>query len=206
MAEQFQLREVFNPALVKELAGNIGRVWVEFEEGAFVEAIVPRLPELNFGARSSLIADSLRRYLPDAYETAVSILIATLPPELTTDFFTGYDGFEIMPQCLFVSRYGLDNYDVSINALYEMTKRFTAEGDIRPSSLMIDTVIHYMKANGQQKAKVFKAAKRSIGPGETIVIERARSFKVINTRPYYAGKHALEIQINGKRHAWLISR
>jgi len=364
MAEQFQLRDVFNLALVKDLAGNIGRVWVEFEEGAFVEAIVPRLPELNFGDRSSLIADSLRRFLPQSYERAVSILIAALPPELTGDMFTGYDGFEIMPQCLFVSRYGLDDYDVSINALYEMTKRFSAEGDIRPfiqkypvktmaflhritqdkspfarrlasegtrprlplaprlpafqkdpvpvielleklkedpnlmvrrsvannlndiskdnpdivvqtlekwqkldtpemdwiishalrtvlkqghpgalrlmgydpkarivvsdlelssdeirvgeelrfsfkvrseeerpCALMIDTVIHYMKANGRQKAKVFKAAKKRIAPGETISIERARSFKVINTRPYYAGLHALEIQINGQRHA-----
>jgi 3-methyladenine DNA glycosylase AlkC len=342
MAEQFQLREVFNPALVQELASNIKRVWVEFEEGDFVEAINPRLPELNFGDRSSLIADSLRRFLPQSYETTVSILIAALRPEPTGENFSGYDGFEIMPQCLFVSRYGLDNFDVSINALYEMTKRFTAEGDIRPfiqnypdktmaflhritqdespfarrlasegtrprlplaprlpafqkdprpvielleklkedpnlmvrrsvanntpemdwiiahalrtilkqghpgalrlmgydpqarvvvsdlelssdeirvgqelrfsfmvrsqeerpCSLMIDYVIHFMKANGQQKPKVFKAAKKSIAPGETIHIEKVRSFKQINTRPYYAGPHALEIQINGQRHAW----
>jgi 3-methyladenine DNA glycosylase AlkC len=365
MAEQFRLREVFNPALVQELAGNIAQVWVEFEEEAFVEAVVLQLPELNFGDRSSLIADSLRRFLPQSYETAVGILIDALPPQLTGDMFTGYDGFEIMPQCLFVSRYGLDNFDVSINALYEMTKRFTAEGDIRPfihkfpvktmaflhqitqdespfarrlasegtrprlpltprlpafqkdprpvlelleklkedpilmvrrsvannlndiskdnpgivvetlqrwqkldtpemdwiiahalrtilkqghpgalrllgydpqarvlvsdlqlnspeikvgetlrfsfevtsqeerpCALMIDTVIHYMKANGKQKAKVFKAAKKRIAPGETISIEKGRSFKAINTRPYYAGQHALEIQINGQRHAW----
>ena len=102
MTEQFQLREVFNPALVQKLAGNIRRVWSEFEEEAFVEAVVSRLPELNFGARSSLIADSLRRFLPQTYETAVSILIDALPPQLTGEMFTGYDGFEIMPQCLFV--------------------------------------------------------------------------------------------------------
>jgi len=365
MAEQFQLREVFNPTLVEKLAGNIQQVWIDFEAGNFVQTVVSRLPELNFGDRSSLIADSLRRFLPDDYETAVSILIDALPPQLTGDMFSGYDGFEIMPQCLFVSRYGLDNFPVSINALYEMTKRFTAEGDIRPfiqnypqktmaflhqitqdespfarrlasegtrprlplaprlpafqkdprpvlelleklkedpnlmvrrsvannlndiskdnpdivvetlerwqrldtpemdwiiahalrtilkqghpgalrllgydpaarvvvselelssdairvgeelrfsfkvtsqeerpCALMIDIVIHYMKANGQLKPKVFKAAKRHIVPGETISIERGRSFKAINTRPYYPGQHALEIQINGKRHAW----
>jgi len=365
MAEQFQLRELFNPALVNELGDNISGAWPDFEREGFVQDINSRLPPLSFGDRSSLIADTLRRYLPQDYETAVSILIDALRPEPTGETFSGYDGFEIMPQCLFVSRYGLDDFDISINALYEMTKRFTAEGDIRPfiqkypaktmafldkltgdkspfarrlpsegtrprlplaprlpafqkdpspvielleklkqdpnlmvrrsvannlndiskdnpdivvatlerwqqidtpemawvishslrtllkqghpgalrlmgydpgvrmevsdlqlssdeirvgealrfsfkvrseeerpCSLMIDYVIHYMKANGKQKAKVFKAAKKSIGPGETIVIERARSFKVINTRPYYVGKHALEVQINGKRHAW----
>ncbi len=365
MAEQFQLREVFNPLLVNELAGNIRRVWVEFEAEDFVQAVVPRLPELSFGDRSSLIADSLRRFLPQAYETAVGILIAALPPEPAGDSLSGFDGFIIMPQCLFVSRYGLDHFEVSINALYEMTKRFTAEGDIRPfiqkypvktiaflheitqdespfarrlasegtrprlplaprlpafqqdpmpvialleklkedpnlmvrrsvannlndiskdnadivvetlerwqkldtpemdwiishalrtilkqghpgalrlqgydpqarvvvsdlqlssheikvgetlrfsfkvtsleerpCALMIDTVIHYMKANGRQKAKVFKAAKKRVAPGESITIAKTRSFKLINTRPYYAGQHALEIQINGRRHAW----
>jgi hypothetical protein len=70
-----------------------------------------------------------------------------------------------------------------------------------PAALMIDTVIHYLKANGQQKPKVFKAAKRRIAPGETITITRSRSFKPINTRPYYPGTHALEIQINGNQHA-----
>jgi hypothetical protein len=66
---------------------------------------------------------------------------------------------------------------------------------------MIDTVIHYMKANGQLKPKVFKAVKKRIAPGETIHIAKSRSFKPINTRPYYPGAHALEIQINGVRHA-----
>ena len=36
-----------------------------------------------------------------------------------------------MPQCRFVSKYGLDYFELSMNALYEMTKRFSAEGDIR---------------------------------------------------------------------------
>jgi hypothetical protein len=72
----------------------------------------------------------------------------------------------------------------------------------RPRSLMIDYVVHFMKANGQMKPKVFKAAKKRISPGETITITKTRSFKPINTRPYYPGPHALEIQINGNSYAW----
>ena len=36
-----------------------------------------------------------------------------------------------MPQNDFVAKYGLDYFDISMRALYEMTKRFTAEGAIR---------------------------------------------------------------------------
>lgn len=66
---------------------------------------------------------------------------------------------------------------------------------------MIDYAIYYMKANGRQKAKVFKAVKKTIAPGETIVVEKTRSFKKINARPFYLGKHSLEILINGKQVA-----
>jgi hypothetical protein len=40
MAEQFQFRDVFNPALVQELAANIKRVWPEFKAGGFLQAII----------------------------------------------------------------------------------------------------------------------------------------------------------------------
>ena len=36
-----------------------------------------------------------------------------------------------IPQNDFVAKYGLDHYDLSMRALYQMTKRFTAEGAIR---------------------------------------------------------------------------
>jgi hypothetical protein len=109
----------------------------------------------------------------------------------------GYD-----PQArVVVSDLELSSDEIKMGEALRFSFNVTSQEE-QPCSLMIDYVIHFMKANGQQKPKVFKAAKKSIAPGETIVIERARSFKVINTRPYYAGPHALEIQINGQRHAW----
>jgi len=109
----------------------------------------------------------------------------------------GYD-----PQArVLVSDLQLSSHEIKVGEALRFSFKVTSQEE-RPCSLVIDTVIHYMKANGQQKAKVFKAAKKRIGPGETISITKTRSFKLINTRPYYAGQHALEIQINGRRHAW----
>ncbi len=129
---EFQLRDVFNAEMVNRLTQNLAQAWPPFDQPRFVNATVPQFPALSFGARNSLIADALHAFLPDDYNTAVTILISALGPEPQADSLSGFDGMIIMPQCLFVSRYGLDQPDISLNALYEMTKRFTAEGDIRP--------------------------------------------------------------------------
>lgn len=66
-----------------------------------------------------------------------------------------------------------------------------------PQPLMIDYIVHLMRANGQQTPKVFKLAKRTLAPGETLSLSRKFSFRPISTRRYYPGAHAIEIQING---------
>jgi 3-methyladenine DNA glycosylase AlkC len=66
-----------------------------------------------------------------------------------------------------------------------------------PQNLMIDYIVHLMRANGQQTPKVFKLTKREIAPGETIHITKTQSFRPVTTRKYYPGEHGIEIQING---------
>jgi 3-methyladenine DNA glycosylase AlkC len=286
--------------------------------------------------------------------------LKALPPEIRNCELTGYDGFIVLPQNEFVAKYGLDHYDLSMRALYEMTKRFTAEGAIRPfilkypqqtlailsewaedenchvrrlvsegtrprlpwtmqlkpfiedprpvlelleklktdpvlmvrrsvannlndiakdnpdlvvkilrgwsriedegtqwlirhaartlvkqgnkdvlgvlgysqnvdisvsrikldkpivrmgealnfsfeveskadqaQTLVIDYVIHHVKANGKLTPKVFKLTQKSLEPGQVINISKNHPFRFITTRRYYAGKHTLEIQVNG---------
>jgi 3-methyladenine DNA glycosylase AlkC len=66
-----------------------------------------------------------------------------------------------------------------------------------PQDLVIDYVVHLVRARGKTSPKVFKLTKRTIAPGETIRITRKHSFAPITTRRYYPGEHAVEIQING---------
>jgi 3-methyladenine DNA glycosylase AlkC len=132
MQEGFQLRDVFNPAGVNKLAAAIHQTWPEFDAAGFSADINAQLAPLNFGARNNLIRDKLWDYLPKHFPTAGQILIDSLGPELMVEELTGFDGFMVMPQCDFVAKYGLEYYDLSMKALYEMTKRFTAEGAIRP--------------------------------------------------------------------------
>ena len=58
-------------------------------------------------------------------------MLAAQEPEIPECELTGFDRFVVMSQCDFVAKYGLDHFDLSMGALYELTKRFTAEGAIR---------------------------------------------------------------------------
>lgn len=69
-----------------------------------------------------------------------------------------------------------------------------------PARLAIDYVVHHRKANGGQTGKTFKITTRDLAPGESVDIAREHSFRVITTRRYHAGEHAIELQVNGVRH------
>lgn len=364
MQQEFRLRDVFNSAAVEQLAHSIERAWPAFDGKGFATTISSQLPALSFGGRNALIRDTLRAYLPQEFPEAVRILLDALGPEIEHCEVTGFDGFIVMPQNDFVAAYGLSHLDLSLRALYELTKRFTAEGAIRtflqaypeqtlarltewatdpnchirrlvsegtrprlplaprlsafvtdprpvlnllerlkadpvlmvrrsvannlndiakdhpdlvvetlarwkraadpgtpwiighaartllkqghagalallgyaatsisvasfqlkqtkvhmgedlvfaidiqstagePQSLMIDYVVHHMKANGKLAPKVFKLAKKRLRPHETLSLSKRHAFRPLSTRVYYGGRHALELQINGQRWGW----
>ena len=360
MEQNFQVRDVFNETVVNQLAANLAGAWREFDAKGFSRAINSQLKPLSFSERAALIRDSLWEFLPRDYPRALEIILKTLPPEILENEIAGYDRFIVMPQNDFVAKYGLDHYDLSMQALHQMTKRFTAEGAIRAfifkypertlailsewaedenphvrrlvsegtrprlpwamqlkpfiedprpvlqlleklktdpelmvrrsvannlndiakdnpglvvktlqrwkkigdegtqwlirhaartlvkqgnreilavlgydseieivvstirlnklvvktgddlnfsfeikstsrqsQNLVIDYVIHHVKANGKLKPKVFKLSQKKLQVGETVLITKRHSFRPINTREYYPGTHILEIQING---------
>lgn len=83
----------------------------------------------------------------------------------------------------------------------ELPFSFTVtNGGAADAALAIDYVVHYRKANGTLAPKVFKLATRTLAPGESESFARVRSFKPITTRRHHAGPHAIEIQVNGRRH------
>ncbi|MFI5952209.1 DNA alkylation repair protein [Cryptosporangium sp. NPDC051539] len=63
--------------------------------------------------------------------------------------------------------------------------------------LAIDYLVYHRKANGSQTAKTFKLTTATLQPGEAAEIRRAHSFRVITTRRYYPGPHAIALQVNG---------
>ncbi|MET0930221.1 MAG: DNA alkylation repair protein [Aeromicrobium sp.] len=69
--------------------------------------------------------------------------------------------------------------------------------DTEPARLSIDYAVHHRKANGTSTAKTFKLAVRDLGPGESVSLAREHSFRLITTRTYHPGAHAIELLVNG---------
>lgn len=61
----------------------------------------------------------------------------------------------------------------------------------------VDYVVHHVKANGTISPKVFKGWVLEVGPGETVEKRRRHAMKPITTRRYHAGRHRVELQVNG---------
>lgn len=68
-------------------------------------------------------------------------------------------------------------------------------------ALVIDYVVHLVRANGARTPKVFKLSKKTIQPGETVHMRKQHSFAPVTTRTYYPGTHAIQPQVNGQAGA-----
>jgi 3-methyladenine DNA glycosylase AlkC len=63
--------------------------------------------------------------------------------------------------------------------------------------LLVDYAVHFVKANGTQRAKVFKLRRLRL-PARAVVRMQARlSFVDMTTRKHYPGLHAVELRVNG---------
>lgn len=132
MTEKFSMKDAaFNNESVTKLAFDIKNIYPQFQSQLFLDSIFKTLFTLELKERSGLIRDALIRFLPFDYEKNLEILLACLPEENNNLELTGFDGFMMMPLCSYVSKEGLEYFELSTHALYELTKRFTSEFDIR---------------------------------------------------------------------------
>jgi len=65
--------------------------------------------------------------------------------------------------------------------------------------LLVDYAIHYVKANGERRAKVFKGRRFQLAAGERTTLRFTRSFADMTTRRHHSGTHAAELLVNGAR-------
>lgn len=72
----------------------------------------------------------------------------------------------------------------------------------KPQKLIIDYLIHHKKANGQLTPKVFKWKSITLASNQLQTFDKAHSFKVITTRKYHVGEHAISIRINGDDYGY----
>ena len=63
--------------------------------------------------------------------------------------------------------------------------------------LEIDYRMHYIRQSAAVSTKVFKLRACSLAPGERLVISRKQHIRDFSTRKHYAGRHQVDLMING---------
>lgn len=136
----------FSKALVICIADHLEKHLKAFKRSEFEKVIIPKLKKLELKERSQLIADTLHSVLPSDHNLRYPILLAMLHPHDGSESESesdegqsdsslsneeGLRGWAMMPLCSVVGQYGVEHFEESLNLLKEMTKRFTAEFDIR---------------------------------------------------------------------------
>jgi len=80
----------------------------------------------------------------------------------------------------------------SVTVVFELTN--TGE---RPQRVLVDFQIHFVKASGQARPKVFKLKTVELAPHETVTLGKTVSLADLTTRKHYPGHHAVDAVING---------
>jgi 3-methyladenine DNA glycosylase AlkC len=64
--------------------------------------------------------------------------------------------------------------------------------------LVIDYVVHHVKANGSTRPKVFKGWNLLIQPNSECSLTKMHRLRSVSTRTLYTGRHRIDLQINGQ--------
>ncbi len=115
---------MYTPQLISKLAAVVSKHYKPFQQKQFQQTVLGNSwPELELKQRMRHITESLNTYLPVPYAEQIHIL------KPVAEEFTGFLAL-IFPD--FVQVYGLDHYDVSVDALEHFTQFSSSEFGVRP--------------------------------------------------------------------------
>lgn len=124
MEKESAFKNFINKDVVLNISKEIQKVYPQFETKKF-NKVADELQPLEFRARAMIISDYLKKTLPPNYPQALKILVKVLKNKQL-------NGFTLWAFSEFISQHGLDHFDESMMAMYELTRHFTSEFAVRP--------------------------------------------------------------------------
>ncbi|MCB1189713.1 MAG: DNA alkylation repair protein [Leptospiraceae bacterium] len=125
---------LFNQEKVTKIAAEIKESYSDFNSKRFIKKTVDEFPKLELKERINWISENLKTFLPQDFTNATNILLKSLPPPNNPNLNDNdFGDFIYAPYSDFVSKNGCNEkyLEFSLNALKEITKRFSAEDAIR---------------------------------------------------------------------------
>ncbi|BET67923.1 DNA alkylation repair protein [Opitutales bacterium ASA1] len=131
--ERKPFKDWFDRAAAEALAAQVAAACPAFDRKRFVRDATRGLADLEFHGRVQRFSDALAaQLLPLAGSAeAVRILARSLPPILP-DTESVTDGWRQWPLGQFIADHGVADVDASMEAMIELTQRFSSEFAVRP--------------------------------------------------------------------------
>ncbi len=133
--EKFILKDqLFNERKITKIADDIQRVYSDFKREQFIQDVVQRFPELELKQRINHISFCFKSHFPQNFPDALEILLQSLPEPCNPDLNDNdFGDFIYAAHGDFVAQYGcsIEYLDVSLDALEQLTMRFSVEYAIR---------------------------------------------------------------------------
>ncbi|GDY11948.1 hypothetical protein LBMAG53_08260 [Planctomycetota bacterium] len=126
------LKSLFGTQAIELLAESFAEAIPGFDPLRFATEARSGLRTLGLLQRAAHLGAALARQLPEDFDAAAPLLIATFGPELTATAGNGLASFFYMPHASIIATRGVDRFTSGMHANYELTKRFTAEFSVRP--------------------------------------------------------------------------
>ena len=125
------LKNSFGPEIVEWIAVEVLAADPGFDVDGFATTALDGFEQLELTPRARQVSDALAGALDHDPATALDTIIATVRRSPADEELTGMDGFRYLPFVYFVADHGIEEFDLSMTAQYELTRRFTAEFSIR---------------------------------------------------------------------------
>lgn len=133
------LKLILNEAAINQLGENLYIADNNFGKQAFSTEALKNIEPLGIKDRAAHIAEAMRKHLPEIYSEAIDIILRSLTPPLVKTEENGLAVLFYMPHNSYVADYGVDPkfnngndpFDISMQAQYELTRRFSCEFSIR---------------------------------------------------------------------------
>jgi 3-methyladenine DNA glycosylase AlkC len=134
------LQQLLDTEAIDCLAHNLSLVHPRLSTTEFRRSALEGIQPLSILDRGRHLAATLRQHLPARYSEAIEVLLRSLTPPLSGTVSPGLAVFFYLPHVFFVAAYGLDPennggedpFEISMQAQYELTRRFSAEFSMRP--------------------------------------------------------------------------
>jgi 3-methyladenine DNA glycosylase AlkC len=126
-----------------------------------------------------MVRHALRTLIKKGNPGALALLGFTTEPDVTVNQFT-------CQPC-----------QISLGEDIDLTAELTSTSQ-QEQLLVIDFIIHHVRATGATSPKVFKWTTERLAPADMVRLSKRRRIQTASTRRYHAGEHRVDLQIAGE--------